>query len=291
MNKRKLCFLLFCVPLVVTATAQAPQLTITCFDAKVPVSGALETDSYAINNKGVITGDYIDSSGVQHGMTLAGKTLTTFDGPPGSFGIAAYGINNLGVVAGWYDDANGNSHGFMLANGTRTKVNFPRAISTQVNGINDNGWLVGTYFDSAGNGHGFYFNGKYHNVDVPGGSFTVAWAINDANLMTVYTTNSNGAFDAYTFDGTTFTLANVPGAASSVIHGINNNGDMNYTIFDSSGNRHGVLFQAGSFTQFDDPKGINATRADGLNDHLRQVGRYSPASGNPPNKGFKCNAS
>jgi len=116
------------------------------------------------------------------------------------------------------------------------------------------------------------------------------WAINDSNLMTVNTTNSNGAFDGYTYDGTTLTLADVPGAVSSVIHGINNNGDINYTIFDSNGNRHGVLFHAGAFTQFDDPKGINSTRADGLNDHLRQVGRYSPLSGNPPSAGFKCNA-
>jgi len=76
--------------------AQAPQLTITCFNVKAPVAGVLETDSYAVNNKGVITGDYVDSSAVQHGMILAGKTLTSFDGPPGSSLIAAYGINSVG---------------------------------------------------------------------------------------------------------------------------------------------------------------------------------------------------
>jgi hypothetical protein len=53
-----------------------------------------------------------------------------------------------------------------------------------------------------------------------------------------------------------------------------------------------VLYQAvtGVYTQFDDPKGVNSTRADGRNDKDLQVGRYSPASGNPPNAGFKCTA-
>src|SRR5882757_5654495 len=137
MNNRRsvFCFVLLCSLLAVTAVAQAPQLTITCFNVKAPVAGVLETDSYAIDDKGVIAGDYVDSSGVQHGMVLAGKTLTSFDGPPGSSLIAAYGINRLGAVTGWYNDSSGSSHGFLFANGVMTKVKFPLAISTQANGM------------------------------------------------------------------------------------------------------------------------------------------------------------
>jgi hypothetical protein len=109
--------------------------------------------------------------------------------------------------------------------------------------------------------------------------------------MAVFTLTSSGAgLDGYVYANKKFTIMDVPGASESVIHGINNSGDLDYTIFDSSSNRHGVLYQAatGVFTQFDDPKGANTTRADGINDSDEMVGRYSPASGTPANAGFKC---
>lgn len=293
MKIQKFLVVLFaCMLVAATAMAQdQPSLTIKCADVK-SVKGALETDAYAINNKGAIAGDYIDSTGTQHGMIKAGTVVTTFDGPPGSTLIAAYGINSAKAVVGWYDNTSGVNTAFMYANGTMAPVAFPGAASTQANGINDKGYIVGSFVDTSLVTHGFYWDTKkYHQVDVPGAASTTVWSINNANLMSVFTLLSTGASqDAYTYNGTTFTKVDVPGAASSVIHGINNKGDMNYTIFDASNNRHGVLFHAGVYNQFDDPKGINTTRADGLNDKLMQVGRYSPTSGVPPSAGFKCTA-
>lgn len=285
------CLVLVCSVLAVTAAAQStPDLTIKCSDVKV--KGAIETDSYAINNKKAITGDYVDSSGVQHGMILAGKTLTTFDGPAGSTSIAAYGINDSGTAAGWYLDNTGTPQSFTFSKGTLTGIAYPGALYTEANGINASGWVVGMYVDNAGATHGFYFDGKnYKNVDAPGAaSYTVVWAINASKTMTVYEIDSSGAYHSFLYDGTTFTPMDVPGAALTVIHGISDKGDLDYTIFDSSSNRHGVLYQSktGVFTQFDDPKGTNTTRADGINNKDMMVGRYSPGSGTPPNAGFKC---
>lgn len=169
-----------------------------------------------------------------------------------------------------------------------TPVAFPKAVSTQANGINDNGWIVGSYVDTLGVTHGFYWDTKkYHKINVKGAASTQAWAINNANLITVFTLDPNGVpLDGYVYDRKTFTNMDIPGATSTVIHGINNNGDINCTIFDASSNRHGVLLHAGTYTQFDDPKGVNTTRADGINDSMAMVGRYSPPDNS--NAGFKA---
>jgi hypothetical protein len=284
--------LLVSLLLAANLAAQSANVTIKCKDAKA--KGAAETDSYAVNNTGVIAGDYLDSSGTQHGMILDGKKLTTFEAPAGGTVIAGYGINSSNVVAGWYVDANLIDQGFTYANGVMTSIFYPKSTGTQANGINDNGWVVGDYFDASGTTHGFYFDGKkYHKVDVKGALSTIVWAINNANLMTVYTTDTSTGLplDAYTTtNGKKFTNVDPPGFVNNAIHGINNNGDLDYTVFDASQNRHGMLYQAatGAFTQFDDPKGANATRADGINDTDVMVGRYTPASGTPANAGFIC---
>lgn len=288
-NPVLLSLLLACGLIATNATAQ----TIKCTDVKVPVAGALETDSYAVNNAGVIAGDYVDSTGVQHGMILNKKKVTSFDPPAGGSTIAAYGLNTSNAAVGWYIDANGVDQGFVYANGQMVSVFYPKSTGTQADGINDNGWVVGSYVDTKGVTHGFYWDTtKYHKVDVKGASSATVWAINNSNVMTVYTTDTSSGLplDGYTYNRKTFTKMDPPNAANTAIHGINNNGDLDYTIFDSSSNRHGVLYQTatGVYTQFDDPKGANTTRADGINDSDEMVGRYSPSSGTPANAGFKC---
>jgi hypothetical protein len=275
---------------LMTASALAESaITITFTDAKAP--NATETDAYAVNNTGVVAGDYIDKAGVQHGMILAGSKLTKFDGPSGSTLIAAYGINTAGAVVGWYVSSTGVTTGFMWAKSKFAPVAFPGAAGTEANGINDKGWIVGSYFDKAGAQHGFYWDTKkYHAINVKGAAATMAWAINNSNVITVDTLTgpNGGAVDAYLLTGAKLTKIDVPGATLSVIHGINTAGDLDYTIFDSSNNRHGVLYQVKTkvYTQYDDPKGVNSTRADGINDKDEMVGRYTPASGTPANVGF-----
>jgi probable HAF family extracellular repeat protein len=273
--------------LMVLSAAAQPALKFSNVKAK----GATETDTYAVNNAGVIAGDYIDKTGAQHGLILNGKTVTSFDGPSGSSSIAAYGINNSNAVVGWYLDTNGLPASFMYANGTMTPIAYPKGTSTEANGINDNGWIVGTYLDKSGLQHGFYWDtAKYHAITVKGATTTTAWAINNSNVITVYTTDSSGyPVDGYLLTGKKLTVVDVPGYTQNALHGIDNNGDLCYTVFDSSENRHGVLYQAstGTFTQFDDPKGVDGTRADGMNDSQEMVGRYTP-SGGSTNVGFKA---
>src|ERR1700733_10711736 len=138
----RLCALFLAVASVALA-AQGPADGVSDFK-NVNAPGATETDPNAINNLGVIAGDYVDSSGVQHAMILQGKQLTTVDRKgcataPGSTAIAFYGINRNNKVVGWCQDTiTGADDAFSYSKGKFTTISPPGAISTQAHGINGN---------------------------------------------------------------------------------------------------------------------------------------------------------
>ncbi len=285
--------------LSMTAAAAAPALKFTFKDVTVPK--ALETDSYGINNAGTIAGDYVDANGVQHGMILAGKKVTKVDikncttTPTG--GIAFYGINKSNVAAGWCTDTtSGQSVAFTYSKGKVTTIAYPKALGTQLNGLNDAGTLVGNYIDANGAQNAFvYAKKKYSKLKPPSGvaSTANAWAINNKGVITVYGFDSTGAayISGYTADnGKTYKKFAYPkaGTTGTVVHAINNNGDVDGTYFDANSGGHGVLLHGGKYYAFDDPKASNSTRADGLNDTLGIVGRYTPSAGG--NYGFFAQA-
>jgi hypothetical protein len=67
----------------------------------------------AINSKGQIAGDYIDSANHFHGfLRMTDSTLTPFDAA-GSTNTFASAINSEGQVVGAYYDVAGIAHGFL----------------------------------------------------------------------------------------------------------------------------------------------------------------------------------
>jgi hypothetical protein len=288
MQNHKSAIGMFLLPLCLCAIAVAA----TAFFAFRDIStAATATDTFGINDAGVIAGDYVSSSGIQHGMLLINKRLTTIDRPdcvntPSATSIAFYGINSTGAAAGWCTNTTGVQIGFVYKSGTKTftNINIAGSLLTNANGINDNDAVVGTYVDSSGIQHGFLLvAGKVTNLDPPGVvSLATAWGINNSGVITVWGLDSSGGYLSFTTadNGQTYTPFHSPGegALGTAIHQINNNGDIVATYFDSSSNRHGVLFHGGNYYPFDDPSGINNTRGDGLNDSLRIVGRYGTAT-------------
>src|ERR1022692_4149052 len=139
MQRGKTIFTMFLVGLVVSVgTAAAPTLTFTYKDVHATTT-AQETDTYGINNKGVIAGDYVDSAGVQHGMILAGTKLTKVDnsacpGTPGGTGIQFFAINSAGVAAGWCTNTSSSEIGFTYAKGKFTNIKITGASAVNVNG-------------------------------------------------------------------------------------------------------------------------------------------------------------
>jgi hypothetical protein len=284
--KRSILGVLLVLTFVAVGIAAAPPLTFKFTDVHANKT-ALETDTYGINNAGVIVGDYVDSKSVQHGMILAGTKLTTVDNKTcetisGTGGISFYGVNSAGAAAGWCTNSSRVEIGFVYAKGKFTAVNFPKSSGTEATGINDKGEVVGLYFDSAGFTHGFSKIGtKYKSIDVKGGSNTVAWGVNNAGQIAVYTSNSAGAFDSYLLTGTRFKKIDNPkagkaSAQGTIVHTPSNKGDIDGTYFDSTGAEKGWLLHAGKYYDVVDPKGT--TRADGLNDKSVLLGRYGTGS-------------
>jgi hypothetical protein len=134
----------------------------------------------------------------------------------------------------------------------------------------------------AGAQHGFLLTGaKYAALDVPGHTSSNAWSINNEGVIAIFAVNKNNHYDSFLFNGVKYTPANVTlkGVTDSLIHGVDNFGERVYTVFDSAGSEHGVLFLKGRYYEFNDPndKSRKTTRADGLSDKLEIVGRYSPS--------------
>jgi hypothetical protein len=244
------------------------------------------TQIYAINNKNDVAGIYLDSTGLQHGMLIQGKTVIPIDDPnaePGTtfcYGIAE--INDSDVVAGYYTNAAGFEVGFVYQDGTYTDVHVFGSQYVQVNGINNSGELTGTYYDSsAGFWYAFYGSGsKFTRFTVPGGGYYVfGWGINDAGLITVgYFVDPNNQIymaDLYNSKTGKFTPINVPDASQTFVHGINNKNQIVYAWTDTMGNYHAAVLADRKFYTFDDPNG-SQSRADGITDNDIIVGTFLP---------------
>jgi probable HAF family extracellular repeat protein len=117
--------------------------------------GAVNTAASAINDTGIIVGNYAacktGTSSVLHapcselqlhGYQLIGGTYSTID-PAGSVATNVDGINNSGEVVGTYLDGNNKTHGFLFNAGAYVIVDAPGADVTVINGVNDQGQIVG----------------------------------------------------------------------------------------------------------------------------------------------------
>jgi hypothetical protein len=278
------------------AVAAAPTLTFK-YSNVVAVKGATETDSYSVNNAGVIAGDYVDSAGVQHAMILDGKKLTSVDNSTcevetGADGIAFYGINSAGTAVGWcLNSKTSLEEGFTYSKGKFTTVAFPKSNGTEATGINDSGEVVGLYLDSANAQHGFVKKGsKYTSIDVTGDTSADAYGINNAGDIAVYALDSSGDYQSFIYNGKTFKKVGYPtaGALGSVAHKPNDKGDVVGTYYDTADDVHGFLLHGGKYYALNDPTGCKCdTRGDGVNDTLEIVGRYSTTLGGA-SIGFKA---
>jgi len=273
---------------VAVGIAAAPPLTFTFSDVHASKT-ATETDTFAVNNAGMIAGDYVDAKSVQHAMILAGKKLTTVNhadcttsgGYPAA--IAFYGINKSGAAAGFCTNTKtGLYTGFVYSAGKFTAINFPKSTGTQAIGINDAGDVVGAYLDSASVQHGFVKKGtKYTSIDVKGDTLPYAWDINNSGQMVVFALSSTGTYQSFVYNGKTFKKIADPNASTTgtIARSLNNKGDVAGAYFNSAGDEIGFLYHGGKYYDVIDPKATTETKPDGVNDTLEMVGRYVNSAG------------
>src|SRR5262249_24243137 len=105
--------------------------TITTFDVPGtgpgPGQGAFPGLFDCLNPAGVITGDYLDASSLNHGFVRTAEgTITAFDVPGAVNGTFPSGINPGGTITGNYTDESGVNHGFVREkNGSVTTFDVP----------------------------------------------------------------------------------------------------------------------------------------------------------------------
>jgi|HubBroStandDraft_5_1064220.scaffolds.fasta_scaffold03925_4 hypothetical protein len=239
--------------------------------------GASSTSAFGISNKNVVVGVYTDSQGQVHGYTLTGKKFSQLDCPDGT---ATYpvSINSSGIIVGYYIDSSNNSFAFYYSNGVCTNIPGPTgAPPTAAYGINDDNVISGEYFDpGAGQNEGWIWT-------LNGTGYTIVLSPKSGGPASAFDTNVHGittvqwedviSWDASLYNDNTFnyTAANVPGAANSYIHAIDDSGDTVYSWQDSSG-FHGAVQIEGTFTTFNGP-GCSGTYADGINNNHIIVGQ------------------
>jgi hypothetical protein len=189
---------------------RTPDGQLTSFDA--PGAGLgyglnQGTFPYAINDLGVIAGQFQDSNYVFHGFVrYPNDSFTTFDDPnagtEANQGTLAWDINLGGTTAGSYIDANNVQHGFVRSTANKfTSIDPTGSVFTFVcreTCLNPEDTVTGYFTDSGGVTHGFVrqANGTITSFDAPAPAplttiETVATSINPQGVIAGYYFDSN----------------------------------------------------------------------------------------------------
>jgi hypothetical protein len=225
----------------------------------------------SINDEGTVTGNYIDSNGLNHGFLRSpGGEFTTFDAP-GTSSVAAFGfgtfpesMNNAGAITGHYTDVSNVIHGFVRSqSGKFTTFEAPGASSVAASGfgtfpvsMNDAGTITGRYADSNGLYHGFLRRpgGEFATFDAPGastvaggGDGTLPKCINAEGAITGHYADAQAVIHGFVRSpGGTFSTFDAPGPTGGAGWGIfpesiNDSGAITGHYTDASGLNHGFL--------------------------------------------------
>jgi probable HAF family extracellular repeat protein len=206
--------------------------------------GSAQTQVIGVNNRGNTDGFYIDAAGVTHGFTDIHGVFATVDFPnPDSVLTQLLGLNDKDEAAGYWQNAAGTQFPFTVRGGVFTGLDkmLPSNTSAQATGVNNAGDVSGFYVDSGGINHGFLL---HHGV---------------------------------------VTILDFPGATLTQAFGLNNQRQVVGAYMDAAGNTHGFLYDvtALEFQSVNDPKGVDSTTINGINDVGEIVGFFvDPITGN-----------
>jgi hypothetical protein len=165
-----------------------------------------------------------------------------------------------------------------------TQVDFPGAVTTAlVGGPNPQGTSVGSWGDGT-DVHGFTLTskGKFTSFDPPGSVNTSPNFISPQGVI-VGSYFDGTATHGFILSGGTYTIVNAPGAAGTVLSGINPPGEMSgFSCSDAacdalSTNESFVVSKKGAYTFFD-PPGATSSTASTVNPSGAVVGAYVNAN-------------
>jgi len=240
--------------------------------AAVPVQDSTSMAMFGINDTNVITGDYADASGAQHGFVgpFDGSKYKSFDDPDGTTQPRA--INNKGFITGFDTGSLAQWERFPKGYIKSITKNGKPIIAALAMGLNGAGVFVGDYINKKGKELGYMGQkAKYlstFSLSIKNAGYA-GRAINSAgDIAGWYYDTSTGLQRGFTIIGGTAKSVDYPNAAYTVGEGLNNNGIMSGQYQDASGVIHGFLYDtaAKKFTSLDAP-GATLTQVWGINNN------------------------
>ena len=238
----------------------------------------------------LIVGRFTTPDGVVHGFVQQGQDFFSVDFPETGVNFtSANGVAANGNIVGSFDTnggggclnpGSGTCHAFDLGEfgfleitgppGTRDLVDLGTSISSLAD--------AGAYTDLAGRVHGWRAAPGFRTVDPPGATYTFATGTISTAFVGRWDT-ADGVTHGYRRVGEgQFEPIDVPGALSTVAHGININGVVVGEYVDAGGSTHGFVFQAAAFETVDVPS-ATATVVKGISSGGRMVGVYTDTDG------------
>jgi hypothetical protein len=192
-----------------------------------------------INNAGVVTGYYLDSSSNYRGFVWQNGAFRTVD-YPGAVDTSLGQANNQGVAIGYYGDGT-TSHTVTYSVSTGVWAALPDIPNYSQNdgySINDKGVAVGNAFEGSTSVAWVWdpVSLSYSFFTVPGAAqySTSPSGINEKNEVAGYYADASGVYHGFLKQYGTYTTIDVPGAAGTFLDGINNRGIIEGQIFSAA---------------------------------------------------------
>ena len=215
--------------------------------------------STSINNNGLLGGDFQSLTVTDRCTSIAAffgviydtttnSNVSSLNASPSGCSTLVNNLNNTGQVVGDFD-SNACTIGFCyfgfiydIRAGTYTTVAYPGSENTFLFGINDHGKVLGSTSASGGTGLFVYDITTQTFTPLPA-NFVFSGSSSNVNnsgqiLVKDGVFNSNSTSGIYNINTSSFTPVTVPGAQTTVLTYINNNGTIVGYYIDVSNNKH-----------------------------------------------------
>jgi uncharacterized membrane protein len=265
--------------------AQQPAITIEVLAAFDYPGTGNSTTPFGINNRGDVSGRYLDTSGVTRGfIRFHNGNFSPPIAEPNDNGVLteANDINKDRAVVGDFVGATDAAyHSFLLSDRAFTQFDVTDAASTLAQGINDLGHFVGGFITGTQPEEAFVnIDGTTTTFAIPEAIGTLANRINGMDEVVGQYTDSASVIHGFLrgADGTLTFPFDFPAPGATVLYGINNRHWIVGRYTDESAVDHGFFQMPGTFVQFDYP-GAAGTSLNGINNQGIIAGRYADSAG------------
>jgi hypothetical protein len=232
--------------------------------AAVPPQGSQAMLLFGINDNNIVTGAYVNSSGIQRGFVgpFDGSKYKSFDDSGGV--TEPRGLNDKGYIAGY--DTGTLVPWERYPDGTLTDITRKGAPLNQIaQGLNKSNVFAGNYDNASGVSIGYLGQkAKYSSkikLSITNSGYA-GRAINNAGDIGGWYYDSSFIQHGFIIVGGTAMKINYPNAAYTVVEGLNDKGYVSGQYQDTSGVIHGFVYNISKakFTTLDAP-GASLTQA------------------------------